>query len=405
MDQLKSIKRTYYCNLHSKPVEHICIDAETLRPLLCKECLEDPDIHDPKFKNIVSIDIFFYQIEQAKREEKDKGFTRAMPKDIETLLKNREDVNEFYNNLISDVTLFCHKEKERAFKLIDEQIELFKHNYSLFIKGTETLYPKMRVEDNFDSDPFEEANESIKFADFEELVNKYHEKYFVREKIRDNKIGNKKKSLKNCGLQIENSIKSSPIMNTDKSTYRVVLQNIERQSKEVIEKNVIFKNPIHEVDFFLTTIDSNIINTEQEHNLLKSFMGNLYRYPRFELIYRASKHGYTCDDFHRECTKQGPTIVLCRNEHGKRFGGYAQYDWVADDLYAKSANNFLFSVDLGEKYSIKQNSQDTAMKTSKNSGPVFGAGDLRLSSHFKNKNSTGKIGVSYYNYNSNLNYN
>lgn len=61
MDSRKSIKRTYYCSLHTtKPVESVCIDSDTLKPLLCSECLADPDIHDPQYKNIVSLDVFFY---------------------------------------------------------------------------------------------------------------------------------------------------------------------------------------------------------------------------------------------------------------------------------------------------------------------------------------------------------
>lgn len=34
--------------------------------------------------------------------------------------KNREEIDELYNKLIQDMTIYIHKQKDRAFKQIDE---------------------------------------------------------------------------------------------------------------------------------------------------------------------------------------------------------------------------------------------------------------------------------------------
>ena len=48
---------------------------------------------------------------------------------------------------------------------------------------------------------------------------------------------------------------------------------------------------------------------------------------QFELLYRASRDGWTNTNFHSNCDNKGNTLVLIKSEFGKLFGGYANQPW------------------------------------------------------------------------------
>jgi len=49
---------------------------------------------------------------------------------------------------------------------------------------------------------------------------------------------------------------------------------------------------------------------------------------KFELIYKASVHGFKGSAFHERCDKLGsPTICFVLSETGNVFGGYVSIDW------------------------------------------------------------------------------
>lgn len=65
------------------------------------------------------------------------------------------------------------------------------------------------------------------------------------------------------------------------------------------------------------TLDSQILSTEDVDHL-KKWIGKEFK---TELIYRASKDGWGASDFHRLCDNKGPTIVVCKSNYDKIFGG------------------------------------------------------------------------------------
>jgi hypothetical protein len=69
------------------------------------------------------------------------------------------------------------------------------------------------------------------------------------------------------------------------------------------------------------TLDSQILSTDDvEH--LKKWIGKDFK---AELLYRATKDGWSSADFHRLCDNKGPTIVVCKSNHDKIFGGLLIY--------------------------------------------------------------------------------
>ena len=54
---------------------------------------------------------------------------------------------------------------------------------------------------------------------------------------------------------------------------------------------------------------------------------------KFELMFKASVHGYNGLEMHKRCDKLGkPTICFILSEHGKVFGGYVSIDWDQSHL-------------------------------------------------------------------------
>ena len=81
----------------------------------------------------------------------------------------------------------------------------------------------------------------------------------------------------------------------------------------------------------------------------KEFLGKLYEwsgYKSLDLIFRGSRDGMTSNAFHERCNNQGPTIILCKNEKGNIFGGYASISWTSPSSGSyKTANGcFLFTL-------------------------------------------------------------
>ena len=78
-------------------------------------------------------------------------------------------------------------------------------------------------------------------------------------------------------------------------------------------------------------LDCLILNGLEKEN---EYLQKLYEwtgYKGMELIYRGTRDGSDCNSFHNKCDNQGPTIVLCKNEKGNIFGGYASISWTSDN--------------------------------------------------------------------------
>jgi len=47
--------------------------------------------------------------------------------------------------------------------------------------------------------------------------------------------------------------------------------------------------------------------------------------PKFNLLLRASRDGFTAPDFHRLCDNKGPAVTIIKvKENGKLIGGYSR---------------------------------------------------------------------------------
>lgn len=52
---------------------------------------------------------------------------------------------------------------------------------------------------------------------------------------------------------------------------------------------------------------------------------------RTKLLYRATEDGW--GKFHEKCDRNGSTLIVCKSNFGKIFGGYVETGWNDKNLY------------------------------------------------------------------------
>ena len=107
-------------------------------------------------------------------------------------------------------------------------------------------------------------------------------------------------------------------------------------------------------------------SNNQRQEMMQKFNSKIYRHIEpikklfhhakpvgFKLIYRASEHNFSIEEFHKVCDNLSNTLVLVETEFGKVIGGFSalawksnKKQWVAD----KEKVSFLFSLSLNERY-------------------------------------------------------
>ena len=78
---------------------------------------------------------------------------------------------------------------------------------------------------------------------------------------------------------------------------------------------------------FCTLIDPKILKMEEERSLLQYIKQQTKKDWNWELIYRASEHGFKRDDFYKYCKDKSNTVVIVYNNYEQTFGGYAPCKW------------------------------------------------------------------------------
>ena len=75
---------------------------------------------------------------------------------------------------------------------------------------------------------------------------------------------------------------------------------------------------------------------------LRVWLGYGYKW---ELIYRASEHGYTAESFHEYCDDKGPTLIIIKSIEGWILGGYTTQSWKAvnPNIYGSIYYDMIYS--------------------------------------------------------------
>ena len=118
--------------------------------------------------------------------------------------------------------------------------------------------------------------------------------------------------------------------------------------------------------------DSLILNTNESLSLVeisKSKQGNL--------LYRATRDGFTAQAFHSRCDGKTNTITIIKNNLNYVFGGYSSESWDSSSRHIYDPKAFLFSLrrdgkSYNDKFTIKNS--EYALYGLSSYGPTFGEG-------------------------------
>lgn len=164
-------------------------------------------------------------------------------------------------------------------------------------------------------------------------------------------------------------------------------------------------SPYHNIDFNLDDVKNELLINTRNWSLFKSWLNGLQNNDnhkiRCNLLFKATRDGFSHKTFKEKCRRITPTLVVVKTSFDKLIGGFTPLRWdypkidsheyVCDGL----GKTFLFSVTLGKKYPIIN--KNFAICNSNSMGPIFGAGsDLEIMDQCnKNFNNFSGIGKSF----------
>jgi len=130
--------------------------------------------------------------------------------------------------------------------------------------------------------------------------------------------------------------------------------------------------------------DAQIFNSKivdlKESAQIQSWLGEANR-PSAEpqLLYRASRDGWTHHDFHSKCDNNGATVTIARTKEGYVIGGYSDKSFTSTNTYGSSNDAFLFSIKCHAglppfTMNLRSNQHYYALFHAPGYGPAFGQG-------------------------------
>ncbi|RGB38446.1 hypothetical protein C1646_534417 [Rhizophagus diaphanus] len=152
------------------------------------------------------------------------------------------------------------------------------------------------------------------------------------------------------------------------TTSELTFDNKPRYSKSVIDSFIINQNHI----ILLT----NWIDKKEENS--KYIKAIPYD---FNLLYRASRDGYTATAFHEKCDNKGATIIIAKIKDSEQIiGGYNPLYWDSNKSWMSTKDSFIFSLTNknDDLESIKigySNGDDYSIVCFPFDGPRFGGGN------------------------------
>ena len=118
-------------------------------------------------------------------------------------------------------------------------------------------------------------------------------------------------------------------------------------------------------------LDSLIIN-ENEHSILLDFIKPI----GFDLLYRATRDGFSASAFHSKCDGKENTLTIIKNNLNYVFGGYTAAKWKTSGSYAPDITAFIFTLRRNgildaNKFNVRDS--NTAIYNRADFGPSFGS--------------------------------
>jgi hypothetical protein len=121
--------------------------------------------------------------------------------------------------------------------------------------------------------------------------------------------------------------------------------------------------------------DTKILTPKYQEQLNKLFGSD---HQQWQLIYRASRDGFTAKLFHQFCDGCSPTMSVVQSKNGYIFGAYTTVAWTSSNEDKADASAFLFTLTNPHgikptKYPVSDRSIRFAVSHRPTNGPTFGS--------------------------------
>lgn len=151
------------------------------------------------------------------------------------------------------------------------------------------------------------------------------------------------------------------------------------------------------LDFYVWMHSTQRLNEVYEELGLSQFM--VYDKP-WTCIYRASRDGFSANDFHTKCDYKPNTFILIQ-AYREVFGGYTEQSWDSDQnaegVIKQDPNAFIFSLLNRDTEPFVTKNFTNGIKCSKNMGPIFGEEIVIGSNSDKSENCSSNLGKALFN--------
>lgn len=326
-------------------------------------------------------------------EESIKKFT----KHIEGQKSNSEN---FFNKLILEFTHFCYQSKKRMHDNLDKQLQTFRSNHDYLRRKLVTFYPKNLSESQIANKDIivKEFQKATSYLEIESLIKQIQNDLDEIKTFKANDPSTNYESLRQIALAVRKQAEQLPSVECSILGDKEALQSILSKALTPIFNDLLtVHNEMKEVSLnLIKQIDTVFKLDRSSLDFLRTLVAITAPSPKFRLLYRGSRDGYTAKAFHQKCDNQGPTLVLVESNHGKIFGGFADAPWTSKGIYATSDNNFLFSLDEQSYYPVKAAQRQWAQYCTASYGPTFGGGhDLFIADNCNYNNSSMSLGLTY----------
>lgn len=120
----------------------------------------------------------------------------------------------------------------------------------------------------------------------------------------------------------------------------------------------------------------NILTSNEMKNLMKLI--NFSEETKWQLIYQATKHGFSSSSFHAKCNTKRNTLVLIKTSNSNVFGGFTCKKWSGNNCFKTDPNAFMFSFknESNKPIQMKCYRPACAIYCNPEFGPSFGRTDL-----------------------------
>ena len=179
----------------------------------------------------------------------------------------------------------------------------------------------------------------------------------------------------------------------------VVVNYIRNHYEKKHKQNVPMALKYLTIQFSNKIIGCTLLTIKQDLQFFKLLCTKIPSIRRFNLLFRAADHNYSCKKFHEYCDDKGGTITIIKSNFGNIFGGYTSKSWTSKGGYTKDEKAFLFLIKSDDKaiqskcpllLELKKEYVNYAICSDSTFGPTFGRDDIFIHSDCNNWIATAK---------------